>query len=69
MTTIYIIGFILLIGVLFVGWGIFGWILRGIGAVFELLFEGGESGCGCLLQAIFWPIFIFFVLGAALVLI
>ena len=68
MTIIYILGFILLIGVLFVGWGIFGWILRGIGAVFELLFEGGESGCGCLLQAIFWPIFIFFVLGAAMVL-
>lgn len=64
----YIIGFILLLGVLFVGWGIFGWILRGIGAIFDFIFEGGESGCGCLLQAILWPIIIFFILGAAMVL-
>jgi hypothetical protein len=48
--------------------GNLGWILRGIGAVFELIFEGGESGCGSLLQAILWPIIIFFILGAALVL-
>lgn len=68
MTTVIIIGLILLILVLFVGWGIIGWILRGIGSVFELIFEGGESGCGCLLQAILWPIIIFFILGAALVL-
>ena len=44
MTTVIIIGLILLLLVLFVGWGIIGWILRGIGSVFELIFEGGEFG-------------------------
>ena len=66
MTILYIIGIILLIGVLFVGWGIFGWILSAIGSIFELIFEGGKSGCGCLLQVILWPIIAFFVIGAIL---
>ena len=64
MTILYIIGIILLIGFLFVGWSIFGWILNGIGAIFELLMEGAQSGCGCILYIIIG----LFVIGAILAL-
>ena len=68
MTLLYIIGIILLIGVLFVGWGIFGWILSAIGSVFELIFEGVEAGCGCIFSTIGGIIIAFFVIGAILAL-
>lgn len=64
MTILYVIGVILLIGFLFVGWSIFGWILNIIGAILEFLMQGAQSGCGCILYIIIG----FFVIGAILAL-
>lgn len=66
MEILLIIGAIVLIILLFVGFGIFGWILEGIGAIFEFLFEGLGNGLGCLLKIILFPIIAFFVIGAIL---
>jgi len=57
-----------LIILLFVGGGIFGWILKGIGAIIEFLFEGLGNGFGCFLKIILFPIIAFFVIGAILAL-
>ena len=66
MEILLIIGAIVLIILLFVGFGIFGWILEGIGAIIEFLFEGLGNGFGCLLKIILFPIIAFFVIGAIL---
>ena len=66
MKILLIIGAIVLIILLFVGFGIFGWILEGIGAIIEFLFEGLGNGLGCLLKIILFPIIAFFVIGAIL---
>ncbi len=66
MEILYIIGAIVLIILLFVGGGIFGWILEGIGAIFGFLFEGLGNGLGCILKIILFPIIAFFVIGAIL---
>lgn len=59
---------IVIIIVVLIVLSLFGWL----GKLLELLFEGFTGGLGncvgCLLHAIFWPILIFFILGAALVL-
>ena len=61
MEILAIIGILVLIGVLFTGGGILGWLLKGVGSIFGLLWEGNEYGCGCVLKALFW-IFIIMLL-------
>lgn len=63
MTILYIIGVILLLCLLFVGWGIFGWILRAFGAVFEVLFEGAGTSCGCIVYILVGLFLIVFLLA------
>lgn len=53
-----IIGFIVLGFIIFVGAGIFGWILELLGYVFEFLWEGFTKSLGCL----FWVFIIFCIL-------
>ena len=62
MEVLTVIGIIVLILVIFTGGGILGWILKGLGAVFNFLMQGWWS---CL-SVIFW-IFIILVVLAALV--
>jgi hypothetical protein len=53
-----IIGLIVLGLIIFVGAGIFGWILELLGYVFEFLWEGFIKSLGCL----FWVFIIFCIL-------
>lgn len=63
MEILAIIGIIVLVLIVFTGGGILGWLLKGIGAIFELLFEGW----GSCLRVIAWIILIFlFLLALAL---
>ena len=56
MEILAIIGILVLLLIVFTGGGIIGWILKGIGAVFDLLLEGWAS---CL-RVIVWIILFFF---------
>ena len=63
MEILVIIGLIVLGLAIFTGGGILGWILKGIGGIFELLFDGW----GSCLRVIAWIILIFlFLLALAL---
>ena len=63
MEILAIIGIIILILILFTGGGILGWLLKGIGSVFELLLDGW----GSCLRVIGWIILILlFLLALAL---
>ena len=50
MTILTIIGLIVLIALLFVGGGLLGWLIKGVGAIFSFLMDGCGSTLGCL----FW---------------
>ena len=54
MEILTIIGLIVLVLILFTGGGILGWILKGIGSIFELLLDGW----GSCLRVIVWIILI-----------
>ena len=58
MEILAFIGLIVLVLILFTGGGILGWILKGIGSIFELLLDGW----GSCLRVIFWIILIFLLL-------
>ncbi len=58
MEILAFIGFIVLVLILFTGGGIVGWILKGIGSIFELLLDGW----GSCLRVIVWIILIFLLL-------
>ena len=60
MEVLTIIGVIVLIIIIFTGGGIFGWLLKGLGAIFEFLLEGW----GSCLRVIFWIIVIFILIMA-----
>ena len=63
MEILTIIGILVLIFIIFTGGGILGWLLKGIGAVFELLLDGW----GSCLRVVVWIILIFlFLLALAL---
>lgn len=53
-----IIGIIILLVVGFVFFGLFGWILKIFGYIFDFLWEGFEKSIGCLLWIILIMIFI-----------
>ena len=58
-----VIGLIVLVLIVFTGGGILGWVFKGIGGIFELLFDGW----GSCLRVIAWIILIFlFLLALAL---
>jgi len=60
MEILTIIGVVVLLLIIFTGGGILGWIFKGIGSVFELLFEGW----GACLRVIGWIILILLFLMA-----
>ena len=60
MEVLAIIGVIILLLIIFTAGGIFGWLLKGLGAIFEFLLEGW----GSCLRVIAWIVIIFFVLLA-----
>jgi len=63
MEILTIIGLIVLVLIVFTGGGILGWVFKGIGGIFELLFDGW----GSCLRVIAWIILIFlFLLALAL---
>ena len=63
MEILLIIGILVLVLIVFTGGGILGWLLKGIGSVFELLLEGW----GSCLRVIGWIILILlFLLALAL---
>ena len=59
MEILIIIGLIVVLLLIFTGGGILGCLLRGLGAIFDMLLEGWNSILGCL----FWIIVIFAVLA------
>jgi hypothetical protein len=60
MEILLIIGILVLVLIVFTGGGILGWLLKGIGAVFDLLLEGW----GSCLRVVVWIILIFLLLLA-----
>lgn len=63
MEILAIIGLLVLVLIIFTGGGILGWMFKGIGSIFELLFDGW----GSCLRVIAWIILIFlFLLALAL---
>ena len=63
MEILAIIGIIVLVLIVFTGGGILGWLLKGIGAIFELLLEGW----GSCLRVVAWIVLILlFLLALAL---
>ena len=60
MEILIFIGLIVVILVVFTGGGILGWLLKGIGAIFELLLEGW----GSCLRVVAWIVLILFLLLA-----
>lgn len=58
MEILAFIGLIVLVLILFTGGGILGWILKGIGSIFELLLDGW----GSCLRVVVWIILIFLLL-------
>ncbi len=58
-----VIGIILLLIIAFVVLGLLGWGLKGIGVIFDFLWEGCTTSIGCL----FWVVIILlFIVGLAL---
>lgn len=63
MEILAFIGLLVLMLIFFTGGGILGWIIKGIGSIFELLLDGW----GSCLRVIVWIILIFlFLLALAL---
>ena len=60
MEILTIIGVIVVGLIIFTGGGLFGWVLKGLGSIFELLLEGW----GSCLRVIGWIIIIFIVIAA-----
>ena len=60
MEVLAIIGIIVLVFIIFTGGGIFGWLLKGLGAIFEFLLEGW----GSCLRVIVWIILIIILILA-----
>lgn len=58
MGILAIIGFIVVVLVIFTGGGILGWILKGIGEIINLLAEGWSNIFGCL----FWIFVVLLIL-------
>lgn len=63
MDVLTVIGIIVLIIFAFVFLGLAGWVLKGLGVVFNFLWEGCSTSIGCL----FWVVFAFFVLMTLLI--
>ena len=59
MEILLIIGILVLVLIVFTGGGILGWLLKGIGSVFELLLEGWGSCLKVIVWIILFFLFIF----------
>ena len=51
---LYIIGIIFLVIIGIIALGILGWIIKAIGSVLGVMFEGIGLGLGCIIKAIFY---------------
>jgi hypothetical protein len=58
MEILVIIGFLFLALLIFVGGGLFGWVLKGIGEIFGFLSQGCSTSMGCLFWVLAAVIFI-----------
>ena len=58
-----VIGILLVILIVFIGGGLLGWVLKGLGVVFDFLWDGCSTSMGCL----FWVV-VGFLLRASLAL-
>jgi hypothetical protein len=63
MEVLAIIGIIVLVFIIFTGGGIFGWLLKGLGVIFEFLLEGWGS---CLRVLVWIVLIILFFLAMVL---
>ncbi|MBO7137471.1 MAG: hypothetical protein J6V92_03280 [Bacteroidaceae bacterium] len=63
MEILAVIGILLVILMVFIGGGLLGWVLKGLGVVFDFLWDGCSTSLGCL----FWVV-VGFLLLASLVL-
>ena len=63
MEVLAIIGIIVLVFIIFTGGGIFGWLLKGLGVIFEFLLEGWGS---CLRVLVWIVLIILFFLAIVL---
>ena len=63
MEILAVIGILLVILIVFIGGGLLGWVLKGLGVVFDFLWDGCSTSLGCL----FWVV-VGFLLLASLVL-
>jgi hypothetical protein len=63
MEILAIIGIIVVGLIIFTGGGLFGWMLKGLGSIFELLLEGWGS---CLRTIIYIVLIILFLLALLL---
>jgi hypothetical protein len=63
MEVLAIIGIIVLVFIIFTAGGILGWLLKGLGAIFEFLLEGWGS---CLRVLVWIVLIILFLLAIAL---
>ena len=63
MEILAIIGIIVVGLIIFTGGGLFGWMLKGLGSIFELLLEGWRS---CLRTIIYIVLIILFLLALLL---
>ena len=59
MEALGIIGIIVLIVIGFVIFGLLGWGLKGIGVIFDFLWEGCTTSIGCL----FWVVIVLLLAG------
>ena len=58
MELLTIIGILFVILIVFIGGGLFGWLLKGLGVVFDFLWDGCSTSMGCL----FWVVIAILVL-------
>ena len=59
---------ILIFALIFVGGGLLGWVLKGLGAIFDVLLEGSQNCLGCGLKIIVALILLYMLIAGLLAL-
>lgn len=59
---------ILIFALIFVGSGLLGWVLKGLGAIFDFLLEGSQNCLGCGLKIIVALILLYMLIAGLLAL-
>jgi hypothetical protein len=61
MEILWVLGLIFLIALIYVGGGVFGWLLKGVEVIFNFLLEGNLNCVGCFVKLLI-VIFVIYVL-------